>query len=883
MLQTGTNIAVRTVGRARISNRGCVCPCKCGAVPKYISGGRVYVKNREIANAPVYLRKFLLRQRALIEVIQDSDVCKHWKIPENLSSGIFNYISIKPTEYSWKLKLKKLKFKKRYQASNGELEVPKTDDDLYEMVSSDEDMEDKPYKSPELLQAELCICFCSCNGAPVVKAPSMPIMQRAVAAKQAATVYFDPPLNNGNAPVTGYQITSIPENIIKTGKESPIKIKGLSIGVWYQFVVRARNRRGLGPPSAPSNQVLISDDQYVAALEEVMMRATEIEDLKVQQEIRVEKDKQIQQKSLQQIQDEDLSPLFERIKFKHKLADFSQIRKVGNYAKHKYGQKRSIKKHMLSYQTTMIPRSLYSFQKEFCESDVYYAQLKQMSLECFENILIFMGDKHKGNRGPVEAAIRLLKTGQSHPMIRDEIYCQLIKQLSDNDQNEKLELGFKLLYLCLSLFEYSQEMSLIILSKIAEYAKPKGFSAFRDLSETAANCYQVWKQTNENGMRVPKQSITSNDVEKILNSKAEAIRLEIYLPDTTRLRLKVSPFFTMSELIKLVCFKFGLVQNNMHKHFKLRIIANMNKYTMEINNYREDTEVAHWYGKWTDIVKKHPLIRFRIVLYKWRWTKSDFEITRNHSKGYVRFLYFQAKNMVSTGKIHMGISDAAMLGSLQMVIENKGEIIPRHAITSEMVQKVIPMYLRETVRMDDWTNQLFDNMKSLGTVLDETKNARREGSTFLSKLMSSGQKDSKSLRILVFDWQRMYVNYLASNVSSYGSSHFEVEFELPKKYNCQDKTDKYLLGLNWHCVSICLNDESNVLKTHELEIITDLEAILEDKKIQFTVGYDSTVTNEGQTLYMFRSEWANQISSLMGAWIAQKMQQNDNNTRNLLI
>ena len=105
-------------------------------------------------------------------------------------------------------------------------------------------------------QAEKCICICSCSGALQVKAPSFPIMQRAVASKGGVTVHFDPPINNGNAPVTGYHVTSIPEGMIKTGGQSPIRMKNaFTVGKWYSFVVRARNRRGLGPPSAESSFV----------------------------------------------------------------------------------------------------------------------------------------------------------------------------------------------------------------------------------------------------------------------------------------------------------------------------------------------------------------------------------------------------------------------------------------------------------------------------------------------------------------------------------------------------------------------------------------------------------------------------------------------------
>ena len=68
-------------------------------------------------------------------------------------------------------------------------------------------------------------------------------------------IHVKPPLRDGNSPVTGYQAISTPHDITGTAVQSPITIRGLKTGVWYTFVVRARNRRGLGPPSIRSDPV----------------------------------------------------------------------------------------------------------------------------------------------------------------------------------------------------------------------------------------------------------------------------------------------------------------------------------------------------------------------------------------------------------------------------------------------------------------------------------------------------------------------------------------------------------------------------------------------------------------------------------------------------
>eukprot|EP01084_Bolivina_argentea_P084368 152607_1 len=351
LLKPGTNISVRSVGRGRLSKRGCVCPCKCKALPTYVYNGRVFVKNKQVQNAPAYMREFLIQQRSFMDCILNCDVVKQWTVPENLLSGIFAYMNVSPTEYTWKLKLKRQKFEKKYSESDIEMKIPETDQELYDMISSDEDMDnDQPWKSPEMLQAELCICLCCCNGAPLIKAPTFPIMKYAIGyKKKGVKIYFDEPLNNGCSEITGYQVTSIPGNIIKTGIKSPIKIKGLNIGVWYRFVVRARNKRGIGSPSVPSNPIRISEQIYVTELQNALEFAEKLDELNKNKTTLVEtrKQREISQKTIIELETENISDIIEKYKGMYKLNKFSLLRTEEDFFQKKmFGRK----DNMLSFQ-----------------------------------------------------------------------------------------------------------------------------------------------------------------------------------------------------------------------------------------------------------------------------------------------------------------------------------------------------------------------------------------------------------------------------------------------------------------------------------------------------------------------------------------------------
>eukprot|EP01083_Nonionella_stella_P034899 95413_1 len=847
LLQPNTNIAVRTVGRGRLSKRGCVCPCKCNALPRYVANGRVFVKNQDAVNAPAYLRDFLIEQRAFMDCVLNCDVVKQWTVPENLLSGIYAYVAIKPTEYTWKLKLKRQKFEKIYSESNGEMEMPETDRELYDMISSDEEMEsDQPWKSPEMLQAELCICLCSCNGAPLITAPTFPVMKYAVGyKKKAAKIHFDAPLSDGGSVVSGYQVTSIPGNIIKTGATSPIKVKGLNIGVWYQFVVRARNRRGLGPPSVPSNPIRIAEQVYVTELQNALRLADRVDQLNKDKKVWTEnrERREVSRKTIIELENEDLSDIIETYKGKHKLNQFSLLRTPNEFYKKKiFGRK----DNMLSFERQNIPKSLTKLKND--------EQMMKLSLDVFDDILIFQNVKQDGNK--MDAATHILEVGKSHPILRDEIYSQMIKQITDCDDSEdgiELVLGFKLFYICLSSFNSSKEMSLIILSKLCQHAEcTQSFVSFRNVPEIATNCIKAWKKMNTEDVRMDHHHhITRKEISQILYSKANAIRLEIYLPDDTRLRLKVDPFCTMDELTKIVCNRFGL--SKYRQHLTLKIIANVERFTIETNSnaFRGSTQVAHWYGRWKDIVKKHPLLRYKIILFEWKY-KSDAEMKQITDAKYIHFVYSQCKLMVNNGQIPIGVNDCALLASLSLIIDNKGKLIARHKLDKDVIIALIPYSLRERVQIDDLIHEIFDAMKMFGAIAHDDDESHADVSMLLQ-------------------WESKYVEYLSINVEMYSCSFFNVSIAEPNTYA---KYKVLLLGVNWNTLFVC-KDERTVLDKYGLQTIQDLEANHDMNQIIFNVtniADDEDQDDDDDSLsFIINTEFVDIVSRLLGERIAAKM------------
>jgi alpha-tubulin suppressor-like RCC1 family protein/alpha-acetolactate decarboxylase len=85
--------------------------------------------------------------------------------------------------------------------------------------------------------------------------PSAPTEVRAVSGNGQATITFTAPDDHGGSPITGYEVTVLPDHRTVTGHSSPITITGLTNGRAYTFVVRAINSVGLSTASVESNAV----------------------------------------------------------------------------------------------------------------------------------------------------------------------------------------------------------------------------------------------------------------------------------------------------------------------------------------------------------------------------------------------------------------------------------------------------------------------------------------------------------------------------------------------------------------------------------------------------------------------------------------------------
>ncbi len=183
---------------------------------------------------------------------------------------------------------------------------------------------------------------------------------------------------------------------------------------------------------------------------------------------------------------------------------FPLLRREGNYAKGNYFKKSYYKKMRLLFQKDDIPRSLFKLSIAYCGGVDKSKALKKQAVSLFKSIRGYMGDV--SHSYPTTLANEIIDLGRKEPLFRDEIYCQLMKQTSQNPNSDSLIKGWRLMYLCLSNFPISKEMSSFLLSHMAATAHTElpvdlGFQSLKDL---CTNCYFAHELTQAlDGKKLP--------------------------------------------------------------------------------------------------------------------------------------------------------------------------------------------------------------------------------------------------------------------------------------------------------------------------------------------------------------------------------------------
>ncbi|XP_053186633.1 unconventional myosin-VIIb-like [Scomber japonicus] len=175
-----------------------------------------------------------------------------------------------------------------------------------------------------------------------------------------------------------------------------------------------------------------------------------------------------------------------------------------------------------------------------------HSDLSSLACNAFTAILKYMGDypiKHA--RSPVELTDQIFGPATQHEALQDEIYCQIMRQMSSNNNRLSMERGWQLLWLCTGLFLPSPSLM----------SHTQRFLETRPRDTLSAGCLQRLKGMSSKEPRKLPPHLAEVDA---IQQNSTQIFHKIHFPNDTNDILEVTSTTTINDLCRDIATHLNL-------------------------------------------------------------------------------------------------------------------------------------------------------------------------------------------------------------------------------------------------------------------------------------------------------------------------------------
>uniref|UniRef100_A0A4W6DJI1 Myosin VIIBa n=1 Tax=Lates calcarifer TaxID=8187 RepID=A0A4W6DJI1_LATCA len=167
-------------------------------------------------------------------------------------------------------------------------------------------------------------------------------------------------------------------------------------------------------------------------------------------------------------------------------------------------------------------------------------------LDCCVPILKYMGDyPTRQMQSPLELTDQIFGPATQYEALRDEIYCQIMKQMTSNNNRFSIEQGWQLLWLCCGLFPPSQSL----------LRHTRRFLESRRRESLASDCLQRLQSS----LRLEPRKLPPHQVEiDAIQQNSIQIFHKIHFPNDTEEIFEVATSTRIKDLIQNIANKLNL-------------------------------------------------------------------------------------------------------------------------------------------------------------------------------------------------------------------------------------------------------------------------------------------------------------------------------------
>ncbi|NXX12055.1 MYO15 protein, partial [Podargus strigoides] len=246
---------------------------------------------------------------------------------------------------------------------------------------------------------------------------------------------------------------------------------------------------------------------------------------------------------------------------------------------------------MLTFTKTPIQESLI----EFIDGGI-----SKLATEAFQAVMKFMGDHPLRGQTELDTICTILKLCAEHEVLQDEVYCQIIKQVTNNTsaKPDSCQKGWRLLYILAAYYKCSEVLRPFLLAFLQD-ASSHPELPFQGIAKA---CEQNLRKTLQFGGR----SLFPSSMElKAMVAGRSAKRQLFLLPGGIERHLKIKTCSVALDVIEELCCEMGLQQPEAFDEYILFVVTDRGQsvrpltrreYVLDVatETERQDTGYTFW-------------------------------------------------------------------------------------------------------------------------------------------------------------------------------------------------------------------------------------------------------------------------------------------------
>lgn len=403
-----------------------------------------------------------------------------------------------------------------------------------------------------------------------------------------------------------------------------------------------------------------------------------------------------------------------------------------------------VKKHTLEGYATKYFRSdnkkkgqkaeeLFKFSKSKLWSPLHngLSSLSHIVTPMYRSVLHYMGDVPQSGQLPYTRTI--FEPPLQHEVLRDELYCLLMKQITDNPSAKSVEKGFELMILATSLFPPSS----VLFKELELWLDTRP-------CEMSSKCLQ-----NLNTRRINEPRKYSHHWLELASVQDRIPILHpIIFPNNMEQVFEVDSYTTVNDLVEEISSWLGLSSS---EGFSLIVVFEDIAVSIPLNEYLFDAILEACQFPKTAIGHETPKYVYDLMFVKKLWFNTYAGADRVAD---LVCHYYQELPKYLAGSHNCTAGDAMYLGALIFIAEldeNRSSVDPSKEILGK-IQHLVPCHLVHGLAPHEWLYGIlkaYEENKDLRsddakiTFLKVTQNWPNFGSAFFSVHSSSSMQDEK--------------------------------------------------------------------------------------------------------------------------------------------